>query len=84
MDLLTSEHNLIEAKRAYLKFTYKKKCLKCDMPIADKVNIFIYINSFLLYILMLMYFISHAPRVTQLQYVQKLIKIFKKLLNTDQ
>ena len=37
MDLLTSEHNLIEAKQASLKFTYKKKCLKCDMPIADKV-----------------------------------------------
>lgn len=38
MDLLTSEYNLIEAKRAYLKFTYKKKCLKCDLPIADKVK----------------------------------------------
>lgn len=37
MDLLTGEYNLVEAKKAYLKFTYKKKCLKCDMPIADKV-----------------------------------------------
>jgi len=38
MDLLTVEYNLIQAKRAYLRFTYKKKCCICDTPISDKVN----------------------------------------------
>lgn len=37
MDLLNVEHNLIQAKRAYLRFTYKKKCCICDTPISDKV-----------------------------------------------
>ena len=37
MDLLTVEYNLIQAKRAYLRFTYKKKCCICDTPISDKV-----------------------------------------------
>lgn len=38
MDLLNVEYNLIQAKRAYLRFTYKKKCCLCDAPISDKVN----------------------------------------------
>lgn len=37
MDLLNVEYNLIQAKRAYLRFTYKKKCCICDTPISDKV-----------------------------------------------
>lgn len=37
MDLLNAEYNLIQAKKAYLRFTYTKKCSFCDVPIADKV-----------------------------------------------
>lgn len=37
MDLLNVEYNLIEAKRAYIRFTYKKKCCVCQTPISDKV-----------------------------------------------
>jgi hypothetical protein len=41
MDLLNVEYNLIQAKRAYLRFTYKKKCCLCDAPISDKVTLLI-------------------------------------------
>ena len=37
MDLLNVEYNLVEAKRAYLRFTIKKKCCICGAHIADKV-----------------------------------------------
>ena len=30
------EYNLIEAKRAYLRFTINKKCCICNQHIADK------------------------------------------------
>lgn len=36
MDLLNTQYNLIQAKKAYLRFTYKKKCAVCDTPISDK------------------------------------------------
>ena len=39
MDLLNVEYNLIQAKKAYLRFTYKKKCCICDAPISDKVTL---------------------------------------------
>lgn len=81
MDLLNSEYNLIEAKRAYLRFTYKKKCLKCDMPIADKVKYVLY--SFLLFTRMRMFSISPAPKIIRIRFALKLIKTFKRLLNTD-
>lgn len=42
MDLLNVEYNLIQAKRAYLRFTYQKKCVICQTPIADKVQIFLF------------------------------------------
>ena len=41
MDLLNAEYNLIQAKKSYLRFTYKKKCCLCDTPISDKVLIWI-------------------------------------------
>ena len=43
MDLLTVEYNLIQAKRAYLRFTYKKKCCICDTPISDKVKLLLFL-----------------------------------------
>lgn len=46
MDFLNSESKLVEAKRAYLKFTMKKKCCICNNNIADKVNIQKYLVLF--------------------------------------
>ncbi len=43
MDLLNAEANLVKAKKAYLKFTYKTKCCICKTPIADKVNLHKYL-----------------------------------------
>lgn len=42
MDLLNVEYNLIQAKRAYLRFTYKKKCCICETPISDKVTVILF------------------------------------------
>lgn len=37
MDSLNVEYSLVQAKRAYLRFTIKKKCCICNAHIADKV-----------------------------------------------
>ena len=81
MDLLNVEYNLIQAKRAYLRFTYKKKCCICDTPISDKVELFFY--SILLFIRTPMSVIKHVSKKRKAPFAQSPSKTLKKPLNTD-
>lgn len=81
MDLLNVEYNLIQAKRAYLRFTFKKKCCICDTPISDKVLSMLY--SILLFTQTQMYAIKLALRKKRLQFAQSPNKIFKKHSSID-
>ncbi len=81
MDLLNVEYNLIQAKRAYLRFTFKKKCCICDTPISDKVLLMLY--SILLFTQTQMYVIRPALRKKRIQFAQSPNKIFKKHSSID-
>lgn len=81
MDLLNVEYNLIQAKRAYLRFTYKKKCCICDAPISDKVVFILF--STLLYIRMPTFAIKLALKKKRTQFAPLQSKISKRLLSID-
>lgn len=44
MDLLNVEYNLVEAKRAFLRFTLKKTCCICNACIGDRVLYFLFVD----------------------------------------
>ena len=82
MDLLNVEYNLIQAKRAYLRFTYKKKCCVCDTPISDTVKLLLF--SVLLFIRMRMFAIKPVWKRRRVLCVPLPNKTLKEHLSIDE